>query len=88
MTNTEKVVLGAVREVMFDGIREETTVDTKLNADLGMDSMDYIEVMLIIEENIEKADYFPAEADDIPDDITVGQLAAKIDGWLRDISTK
>jgi acyl carrier protein len=88
METTEKVVFEAVTEVMFDGIKEEITRETKLSADLCMDSLDYVEVIMWIEEKIEKADYFPEEADEIPEDITVGQLIDKIDGWLIQIATE
>ena len=88
MATTEQVVFDAVREVRLDGINEEVTRDTRLAIDLGMDSLDYVEVITLIEENTDKADYFPPEADEIPEDITVGQLVDKVQGWLDKIATE
>ena len=80
--------MNAVCEVRLDGLKEEVTSETRLSTDLGMDSLDYVNLMLEIEDNIEKADFFPPEADEIPDEITVGELIDRIDGWLTKISTE
>jgi len=79
-----QLVRNAVIDIAQDltGPGNPVTVNTKLHADLGFDSLDYVELLLYLEEDSETKKAFPAESGEIPADITVGQLAQKVGQWV------
>lgn len=62
---------------------EESTL---LYQDLSFDSLDYVELIMLLEENlsdrINTQVVLPPEADDIPYDISIGDLTNKIMEWV------
>ena len=73
--DVRQLVLRCVKEIA-EGLEAEITLSTKLHADLGFDSLDYVELVIMIEEDSETKQAFRCE--DIPAEITVGELAEKV----------
>lgn len=71
-----QLVLRCVKEIA----EAEITLSTQLHADLGFDSLDYVELVIMIEEDSETKQAFRCK--DIPVEITVGELADKVGKWV------
>ncbi|MCP4993907.1 MAG: hypothetical protein GY934_09005 [Gammaproteobacteria bacterium] len=59
--------------------RHPPTDDHQLHADLGLDSLDYVELVMLVEEDME-ANF--TNTGDIPEDLTVLQFEEKCQGWF------